>query len=165
MAVSAVVGENGALYFHYDHAAHTMRRRYVDEPAVRATYRERLREIAKDILAAVPGAAIAADQHYRETDLAIDYCEDVPRLPPAAAERVAVMMRERGLTAKVSSIHVNGWFGRYDKLAMTRTLMRELPSIWTPRAVTTYSSATRPTMRPCSGISVTPSAWLTCAPS
>ena len=25
------------------------------------------------------------------------------------------------MTAKVSSIHVNGWFGDYDKLAMTRT--------------------------------------------
>jgi 3-deoxy-D-manno-octulosonate 8-phosphate phosphatase KdsC-like HAD superfamily phosphatase len=34
-------------------------------------------------------------------------------------------MRARGLTAKVSSIHVNGWFGTYDKLAMTKTLMRE----------------------------------------
>ena len=29
------------------------------------------------------------------------------------------------MTAKVSSIHVNGWFGGYDKLGMTRTLLRE----------------------------------------
>jgi len=29
------------------------------------------------------------------------------------------------MTAKVSSIHVNGWFGAYDKLATTRLLMRE----------------------------------------
>jgi hydroxymethylpyrimidine pyrophosphatase-like HAD family hydrolase len=35
-------------------------------------------------------------------------------------------MEERGLTAKVSSIHVNGWFGAYDKLAMTRTLFAEM---------------------------------------
>ena len=35
------------------------------------------------------------------------------------------MMRAEGLTAKVSSIHVNGWFGDYDKLAMTRVLLRE----------------------------------------
>jgi hypothetical protein len=34
-------------------------------------------------------------------------------------------MQARGLTAKVSSIHVNGWFGAYDKLAATRKLMRE----------------------------------------
>jgi hypothetical protein len=29
------------------------------------------------------------------------------------------------MTAKVSSIHVNGWFGAYDKLAMTKTLFAE----------------------------------------
>jgi hydroxymethylpyrimidine pyrophosphatase-like HAD family hydrolase len=29
------------------------------------------------------------------------------------------------MTAKVSSIHVNGWFGAYDKLGMTKTLMHE----------------------------------------
>src|SRR6185436_5025454 len=73
--VSGVVGENGAFYFRYDHAARTMRRRYVDDPGARAAFRTRLAGIAGDIMAAVPGAAIAADQHYRETDLAMDYCE------------------------------------------------------------------------------------------
>jgi hydroxymethylpyrimidine pyrophosphatase-like HAD family hydrolase len=34
-------------------------------------------------------------------------------------------MQEAGLTAKVSSIHVNGWFGDYDKLATTRRLFAE----------------------------------------
>jgi hydroxymethylpyrimidine pyrophosphatase-like HAD family hydrolase len=29
------------------------------------------------------------------------------------------------MTAKISSIHVNGWFGEYDKLPMTLILMRE----------------------------------------
>src|SRR6185295_6617341 len=78
-----------------------------------------------EILRAVPGAAVAADQLYRETDLAIDYCEDVPPLDAGSVDRIAALMRERGLTAKVSSIHVNGWFGSYDKLTMTRSLMRE----------------------------------------
>ena len=124
--VSGVVGENGAFYFRYDRAAHAMRRRYVDDAAARAASRERLAGIGREILDAIPGAAIAADQQYRETDLAVDYCEDVPPLPPAAVERIAAMMRSRGLTAKVSSIHVNGWFGHYDKLAMTKTLLRDI---------------------------------------
>ncbi len=34
-------------------------------------------------------------------------------------------MQAHGLTAKLSSIHVNGWFGTYDKLTMTKQLMRE----------------------------------------
>ena len=68
-----------------------------------------------------PGAALASDQHFRETDLAIDFCEDVPPLPRAAVDRIVALMQAEGMTAKVSSIHVNGWFGDYDKLAMTRS--------------------------------------------
>jgi len=81
--------------------------------------------IAERVLAAVPGCALASDQAYRETDLAIDYCEDVAPLPLEAAERIANLLRQAGLNAKISSIHVNGWFGDYDKLSMTRALFRE----------------------------------------
>jgi hydroxymethylpyrimidine pyrophosphatase-like HAD family hydrolase len=121
--VDAVVGENGAFYFRYENGK--LRKRYHDPDAVRAEKRARLGAIADRILAAVPGCALASDQAYREADLAVDYCEDVERLPLAAAERIATLMREAGLTAKISSIHVNGWFGGYDKLAMTRTLFAE----------------------------------------
>jgi HAD superfamily hydrolase (TIGR01484 family) len=123
--VDGVVGENGAFYFRYDRLRRTMQRRFVDDAATRAGRRERLKAIGAEILAAVPGAAIAADQLYRETDLAIDFCEDVPRLPEPAIDRIVALMQERGLTAKVSSIHVNGWFGAYDKLTMTKTLLGE----------------------------------------
>ena len=123
--VAAVVGENGAFYFRYDRQQRVMRRAFVDDAAARAANRERLHAIGADIVRAVPGCAIAADQHYRECDLAIDYCEDVARLPREAVDRIVALMQARGLTAKVSSIHVNGWFGAYDKLAATRRLMRE----------------------------------------
>ena len=121
--VDAVVGENGAFYFRYEKGR--LRRRFVDDDAERAAKRGRLGAIAARILAAVPGSALASDQAYRETDLAVDYCEDVTPLPLAAAERIAALMREAGLTAKVSSIHVNGWFGDYDKLATAKTLFAE----------------------------------------
>lgn len=121
--VDAVVGENGAFYFwHGDGKLH---KRFHDPAEVRPQKRARLEAIARRILAEVPGCAIAADQPYRETDLAIDWCEDVAPLPLEAAERIAALMREAGLTAKLSSIHVNGWFGGYDKLAMTKALFAE----------------------------------------
>jgi HAD superfamily hydrolase (TIGR01484 family) len=123
--VDAVVGENGAFYFAYDRAARKLRKRFRDDDAVRAANRARLAAVRDRILAEVPGSALASDQLYREADLAIDYCEDVPRLGDAAVDRVVAIMRAAGMTAKVSSIHVNGWFGDYDKLGMTRTLMRE----------------------------------------
>ncbi len=121
--VDAVVGENGAFYFFY--AGGRLQRRFQDDAATRCEKRARLDAIAQRVLAAVPGCALAADQNYRETDLAIDYCEDVPQLPLEAAERIASLMREAGLNAKISSIHVNGWFGDYDKLAMSRVLFTE----------------------------------------
>ncbi len=123
--VAAVVGENGAFYFRYDHGRRMMRRLFADDAATRAANRSRLGAIGEEILKAVPGAAVAADQPYRETDLAIDYCEDVARLPHETVDRIVELMQARGLTAKVSSIHVNGWFGTYDKLGMTKRLMIE----------------------------------------
>jgi HAD superfamily hydrolase (TIGR01484 family) len=123
--VAAVVGENGAFYFRYDAGQRRMKRAYAADNAARARNRERLAVIAREIVEAVPGCAIATDQAWRETDLAIDYCEDVARLPAADVERIVALMRARGLTAKVSSIHVNGWFGTYDKLGMTKRLMQD----------------------------------------
>ena len=121
--VDAVVGENGAFYFYY--ANGRLERRFEADEASRAGKRARLQAIAARIVAAVPGCALASDQAYRASDLAIDYCEDVPPLPLAAAARIAALMQEEGLTAKVSSIHVNGWFGNYDKLGMTRRFLRD----------------------------------------
>ena len=100
--VDAVVGENGAFYFWNDEAAGRLRKRYVDTDDERAHHRARFDAIARRILAEVPGCALASDQAYRENDLAIDYCEDVAPLPLEAAERIAALMREEGLNAKIS---------------------------------------------------------------
>ena len=121
--VDAVVGENGAFYFLM--AAGRIEKRFLDGTAARVQKRARLEAIARRILAAVPGCAIASDQGCRESDLAIDFCEDVPPLALAHAERIRDLMQAEGMTAKISSIHVNGWFGGHDKLAMTRLLFAE----------------------------------------
>jgi HAD superfamily hydrolase (TIGR01484 family) len=123
--VDAVVGENGACYMRYDAVARKLVKRFVVDDDARAEQRRRLHAIGEKILAAVPGAALASDQHYRESDLAVDFCEDVVPLPRAAVDRIVALMQEAGMTAKVSSIHVNGWFGDYDKLTMTKALFAE----------------------------------------
>jgi HAD superfamily hydrolase (TIGR01484 family) len=123
--VAGVVGENGAFWMRYDPKARKLVKRFLAGDAERASNRAKLVAIGAKILAAVPGCALASDQLYRETDLAIDFCEDVPPLPRAAVDRIVAMMEAEGMTAKVSSIHVNGWFGSYDKLGMTRTFLAE----------------------------------------
>ena len=121
--VDGIVGENGAFYYRYHHEERRMERHYRKTASERAADRERLDAVCERILAEIPGAAVAADQPYREADLAIDYREDVSPLPPGDVKRIVALFEEAGAAAKVSSIHVNGWFGDYDKLTMTRTLM------------------------------------------
>lgn len=124
--VDAVVGENGAFYFSYDEQQKKMRRRYWKSEGEREEDRNKLEIIKHNILSKIPGCRVSADQAYRETDLAIDFCEDVPPLPMEDVEQIVQYFEEAGAQAKISSIHVNGWFGSYDKLAMTRILFDEV---------------------------------------
>ena len=123
--VSGVVGENGAFWMRYDRASRRLVKRFLADADQRAANRAKLQGVAQQILADVQGAALASDQHYRETDLAIDFREDVAPLPRERVDRIVALMEAAGMTAKVSSIHVNGWFGRYDKLDMTRRFLAE----------------------------------------
>ena len=127
--VDGVVGENGAFYFRYDPSSRKMIRRYWRSDAERREDRAKLQAIEARVLAEVPGAAVASDQAYREADLAIDFCEDVPALPKDSIARIVEIFEQAGAVAKVSSIHVNGWFGDYDKLTMTARLFREAFSL------------------------------------
>lgn len=124
--VAGVVGENGAFYFRYDAGRRVMQRRFWLDEAERRASRARLETLRTEILAAVPRAGIASDQPYREADLAIDFAEDVGPLERAEIDRIVALFEAAGARAKVSSIHVNGWFGDFDKLAMTRVMMREV---------------------------------------
>ncbi len=121
--IEGVVGENGAMFFRYDREARRMDRLYWKSPEERAADRDRMAALAREIPEKVPGAAVSADQAYRETDLAIDFAEDVGPLPEAEIARIVELFEAAGATARVSSIHVNGWFGAYDKLGMTRRAM------------------------------------------
>jgi len=123
--VDGVVGENGAFYFWYDEAARRLKKRFMDPKAVREEKRRRLAAVGEEILSAVPGTALASDQRYREADLAVDYCEDVPPLSWQDVERICAVFKKHGAACKVSSIHVNGWFGAYSKLDMTKIFVHE----------------------------------------
>ncbi len=124
--VAGVVGENGAFYFSYRRDEKRMLQRFFATDDERRHNRARLEALRERILREVPGTGIASDQLYREADLAIDVCEDVPPLPREAVQRVIDLFAAEGAVAKLSSIHVNGWFGDYDKLAMSRVFCRDV---------------------------------------
>jgi len=123
--VDGVIGENGALYFWFDKDEKKLKKRFLDPEDIRPGKRERLISIRDEILTSIPGTAIASDQLYREADLAIDYCEDVPALGQREIDQICEIFKKYGATCKVSSIHVNGWFGDYDKLKMTKIFVQE----------------------------------------
>ena len=124
--IEGLVGENGAFYFAYDARRRRMRRCYWKTEDERRADRRRLADLQTSILAHVPGCGVSADQAYREADLAIDFCEDVPPLPMVAVKAIKHCFEQAGARAKISSIHVNGWFGDYDKLTMTRRFFRDI---------------------------------------
>ncbi len=119
--VHGVVGENGAFYFRYDKK---MKRVFVRAKEERKADREKLRAIRKQILSEVKGAGIASDQFSRLFDLAVDFCEDVVPLEQKQIKRIKEIFEEHGAIAKVSNIHVNGWFGDYDKVSTCKLYLK-----------------------------------------
>jgi len=124
--VDGLVGENGAFYFRYDDSLKKMQRRYFKSEEQRIADRHRLEKLKAEILLKIPGCRVSVDQAYREADLAIDYCEDIERLPDHDIDKIVSLFENAGAQAKVSSIHVNGWFGDYDKLTMTAMMFEEV---------------------------------------
>ncbi len=123
--VDAVVGENGAFYFRYDSASKTMHKNFSLQNTQRLKEVKKLRALRTKIELAVPDCRIASDQDYRIADLAIDIAEDVKPLLPADINHIVALANDAGATAKISSIHVNCWFGDHTKLSASLKALEE----------------------------------------
>jgi HAD superfamily hydrolase (TIGR01484 family) len=119
--VHSIVAENGSAAW----VEQGTRKIYQQDAATRLTNYERLQTVARRVLKEVQGTTLAQDSAGRETDIAIDHSE-FTHLPPAQIEQAVRIMREEGLTATVSSIHINGWIGAHDKWNGARWIAHEL---------------------------------------
>ncbi len=124
--VHAVVGENGAFYSHLTFkAGHTMLvKKYLETESVRKANQKKLQDLHKKILKKFPKAQTASDQFCREFDLAIDYCEDVNPWTDDEVKELIFFCEDEGAQVKLSSIHVNIWFGKYDKLTCVEKVLK-----------------------------------------
>ena len=122
--LDAIVAENGAVLLHFQHQIGVPSRRslpsvllktYFEDPATRRASAARLAHAAARVLREVPYARLAQDSSGRETDIAIDHSE-LAFLSPAQVDAVVHVLHSEGLHATVSSIHINGWLGTYNKL-------------------------------------------------
>jgi HAD superfamily hydrolase (TIGR01484 family) len=121
--VDAIVAENGAVAL-WRGGDGRLAKAYLQDAATRHANALRLQAVAQGVLAELPHARLAQDSAGRETDIAIDHSE-FAHLDPADIDRVVALMQAGGLTATVSSIHINGWIGDHDKLAGARWIVRE----------------------------------------
>ena len=122
--VDGVVAENGGLWSYLD--AGRVKTSFVQPERERRKNRARLSALGEEILSRVPGAGLASDQPYRALDLAIDFCEDVSPLSESSIQEILNLFRDAGASAKRSSIHVNGWFGEWDKASGCEQLIQAL---------------------------------------
>ncbi len=131
--VDAIVAENGAVALlqkkkgslPFDDGESLLSKRYQQSEATRSANYARMQQVARRVLQEVPGAVLSEDSPGRETDMAIDHSEFV-HLPPERIAQALHIMRSEGMTATVSSIHINGWFGGHNKLDGARWIVREL---------------------------------------
>ena len=132
--VDAIVAENGAVLLQYTHQiglkGNTGERKqllksYRQSTHIRATNYRRMQQIGARVLREVSGTVLAQDSAGRETDMAIDHSE-FTQLPTEKIAQVVAIMQAEGMTATVSSIHINGWFGEHNKLSGARWAVQAL---------------------------------------
>jgi HAD superfamily hydrolase (TIGR01484 family) len=127
--VAGVVGENGAFAFYM--SGGRLERLFHPAALDPASSRERLARLGAEAMRRVPGLRLAKDQPYRIFDIALDFAEEPPVLGLEEALRVKDICEAEGARAKVSSIHVNAWFGDYDKLSMSEIFLSRVLG-WDP---------------------------------
>ncbi len=121
--VEAVIGENGAFVYYMENGK---RKEFYHPSVPLESVSEKLNEIRDACLREVPGCRVSKDQPYRVCDLAIDFNEDEPRLGLEAAQKIKEVCERFGAVAKISSIHVNTWFGDYSKVDMAKLFLTQI---------------------------------------
>jgi hypothetical protein len=138
--VDAMVAENGAVAF-VPASADTftsqmslqrpsdkrdaLSKRYQQSAEVRSANRQRMDAIAAQVCAEVPGVELSRDSAGRETDLAFDYAEFAHH-SPETVQRVLALLQSHGMQTTVSSIHIHGCFGDFNKWTGACWIVREL---------------------------------------
>ncbi|MDZ7920437.1 HAD-IIB family hydrolase [Rhodoferax sp.] len=138
--VDAMVAENGAVAFVHGTAGtntsqkglqprsnmrEQLSKLYQQDVATRTANQARMQAIAAQVMAEVPGVQLSRDSAGRETDLAFDYAE-FARHAPETMQRVLDLLQSHGMQTTVSSIHIHGCFGNFNKWQGACWIAREL---------------------------------------
>jgi HAD superfamily hydrolase (TIGR01484 family) len=110
---------------------------YQTDASTRHQNTARMRQVAARVQREVPAARVSRDSAGRETDLAFDYNEHA-RLPPETVAQVLAILHEEGMQTSVSSIHIHGCFGAFDKWRGACWIARSLWDTDLPQSLDTW---------------------------
>lgn len=123
--VEAVLSESGAVCLYRENGAI---RHFVHPSIVQEGYRERVQAMIQRVLSSVDGAKVSSDQFARLFDVAFDHGSEPPFLSEDGIAKIVEICRDMGAGTAVSSIHVNAWFGSFDKYEGSRAFF--YPGAW-----------------------------------
>jgi HAD superfamily hydrolase (TIGR01484 family) len=137
--VDAVIAESGGVYvsrsvpqdklepgaLQHAHALSPRTLVFFDRPDQVAKERAALMTTATKILKKHPGLRFASDNALRLVDVAIDYCEEVPRVSLVEVQEVIAKLQQAGYQARHSTVHINSWSGTFDKGPMALRFLAE----------------------------------------
>lgn len=123
--IAGVITEGGGAFIKKDGNG-SLNYQFWHDEAVMAAKKAEILAIVTSVLESFPELRLARDQAYRLTDVAIDFAQEVR--PPAIDAKDACLqaLKELGLNAKASSIHINVSGEGYDKFAMAKRVLNQV---------------------------------------
>lgn len=133
--VDAIVVESGSIVYYLENGS---RKEFVHPsiPKERYSAQQKILEVAKSTN---PKIKVSIDQYSRFNDLAFNYAEDEDdRLTFEEAREILQNIKKIGASGNISSIHINTWFGDYDKLPASLLFLKEHYGIEDPKDCVIY---------------------------
>ncbi len=124
--VEAVLSESGAVCLYRKDGAIC---KYVHPSIVQEGYEQRKAALIEKVLTCVPGSKLSSDQFARIYDVAFDHGSEPPYLDADRIAKVVEVCKSMGSGTAVSSIHVNAWFGSFDKYEGTKAFFQDVLGI------------------------------------
>jgi HAD superfamily hydrolase (TIGR01484 family) len=103
----------------------TLSKVYQDNASIRVENGVKMAKIAALVTSKIAGVEVSKDAVGRETDVAFDYNE-FANLPTDTVQQVVELLQQAGMETTVSSIHIHGCFGHFDKWTGAQWIVREL---------------------------------------
>jgi len=110
--IDCILGENGAFWLYLDENGNLIKQYQLPDDVRKKNYLK-FTSYAEEIKQLF-GIPLAQDQSFRITDIAFDINQEV-KIDKDIVIKASNWLREKGLNVTASSIHINAWFGDYNK--------------------------------------------------